>query len=55
MNLVRGIRDFRKLSQFSKVIAFLTDHAVVNRIISHLKLMFVAEKPPPFERNARLD
>jgi len=30
-----------------KVFAFLTDHAVVNKIINHLKLMFVAEKPPP--------
>ena len=30
-----------------KVIAFLTDYAVVDRIISHLKLSFVASKPPP--------
>jgi hypothetical protein len=30
-----------------KVIAFLTDYAVVDRIISHLKLTFVAERPPP--------
>jgi len=30
-----------------KVIAFLTDHAVVDRIIHHLKLDFVADKPPP--------
>jgi transposase len=30
-----------------KVIAFLTDYAVVDRIIDHLKLSFVAEKPPP--------
>jgi hypothetical protein len=29
-----------------KVIAFLTDYAVVERIISHLKLTFVAERPP---------
>jgi hypothetical protein len=27
--------------------AFLTDYAVVDRIIDHLKLTFVAEKPPP--------
>jgi hypothetical protein len=30
-----------------KVIAFLTEHAVVDRIIGHLKLTFAAEKPPP--------
>jgi len=28
------------------VIALLTDHAVVDRIIIHLKLTFVADKPP---------
>lgn len=30
-----------------RVVAFLTEHAVVDRIIRHLELMFVAEKPPP--------
>jgi hypothetical protein len=30
-----------------KVIAFLTDYAVVDRIIDHLKLTFVADKPTP--------
>ena len=30
-----------------KVLAFLTEYAVVDRIIRHLKLTFVAEKPPP--------
>jgi hypothetical protein len=30
-----------------KVIAFLTEYAVVDRIIDHLKLRFVAAKPPP--------
>jgi hypothetical protein len=30
-----------------KVIAFLTDYPVVDRIIDHLKLSFVADKPPP--------
>ena len=29
------------------VIAFLTDFSVVDRIIDHLKLTFVAERPPP--------
>jgi hypothetical protein len=30
-----------------KVIAFLRDYDVVDRIIRHLKLTFIAEKPPP--------
>jgi hypothetical protein len=30
-----------------RIIAFLTDYAVVDRIIGHLKLSFVAERPPP--------
>jgi hypothetical protein len=30
-----------------KVVAFITDYAAVDRIIDHLKLQFVAEKPPP--------
>jgi len=30
-----------------KVIAFLTDYPVVDRIINHLRLSFVADKPPP--------
>jgi hypothetical protein len=30
-----------------RVVAFLTEHAVVDRIINHLKLAFVAERPPP--------
>jgi hypothetical protein len=30
-----------------KFIAFLTDYSVVDRIIHHLKLSFVAERPPP--------
>jgi hypothetical protein len=29
-----------------KVVAFLTEYAVVDRIIRHLELTFVAEKPP---------
>jgi len=29
-----------------KVIAFLTDYAVVDRLINHLRLTFVAERPP---------
>jgi len=30
-----------------KVIAFITDFGAVDRIIDHLKLTFIAEKPPP--------
>jgi len=30
-----------------KIIVFLIDSAVVDRIINYLKLTFVAEKPPP--------
>jgi len=30
-----------------KVIAFITDFSVVDGIINHLKLTFVADKPPP--------
>ena len=30
-----------------RVIAFLTEHDVVDRIVDHLKLTFTAERPPP--------
>ncbi len=30
-----------------RVVAFLTEYAVVDRIVRHLELTFVAEKPPP--------
>jgi hypothetical protein len=30
-----------------KVVAFITEYAVVDRIIDHLKLTFAAAKPPP--------
>ena len=30
-----------------KVIAFIENHAVIDRIIDHLKLSFQAERPPP--------
>jgi ribosomal protein S27AE len=35
------------------VVAFLTEHEVVDRIIRHLALTFVAEKPPPALSNRR--
>jgi hypothetical protein len=30
-----------------KVIAFLSDFSVVDRIINHLNLTFITDKPPP--------
>ncbi|MFQ6070360.1 MAG: hypothetical protein ACE5LC_07525 [Candidatus Aminicenantales bacterium] len=30
-----------------RIIAFLTDFTIVDRIINHLKLTFMAERPPP--------
>jgi hypothetical protein len=30
-----------------KVVAFIMDYQAIDRIIEHLKLTFVAEKPPP--------
>jgi len=30
-----------------KIVAFITDYTAVERIIGHLKLTFIAEKPPP--------
>jgi hypothetical protein len=30
-----------------KVVAFITEYAVVDRMIDHLGLTFVADKPPP--------
>jgi hypothetical protein len=30
-----------------KIVASLTEHAVVDGIIEHLKLAFTAERPPP--------
>jgi hypothetical protein len=39
------------------IVAFTTEHAVVDRTIRHLELTFVAEKPPPahaFEQAAMM-
>jgi hypothetical protein len=36
-----------KCGGIMKVISFLTDYPVVDKIINHLKLTFVAERPPP--------
>jgi transposase len=36
-----------KCGGLMKVVAFITDYRAVDRIIDHLKLTFVAEKPPP--------
>lgn len=29
------------------IISFIEDHAVIDRIINHVKLTFFAERPPP--------
>jgi hypothetical protein len=36
-----------KCGGLMKVVAFLTDHVLVDWIIDHLKLSFTAERPPP--------
>jgi hypothetical protein len=36
-----------KCGGLMKVIAFITDYQAIDRIIDHLELTFVAEKPPP--------
>jgi hypothetical protein len=30
-----------------KIIAFIKEYQAIDRIMAHLKLMFVADKPPP--------
>ncbi len=30
-----------------KVISFIEDHKVIDKIIAHLKLIFMAQRPPP--------
>jgi len=39
----------RRCGGVMHVVAFLTEHAVLDRIIAHLMLTFVAERPPPPE------
>lgn len=39
--------QFPKCKGEMKVITFITDYSVVDRIINHLKLSFIAERPPP--------
>ncbi|MGQ9847717.1 MAG: hypothetical protein ACUVQP_09515, partial [Bacteroidales bacterium] len=41
------LRIFFKFNRRLRIIAFITDYAVVDRIINHLKLTFIASKPPP--------
>ena len=47
LELVRKILLCPKCHGQMKVIAFITDYSVVEKIINHLKLCFVAERPPP--------
>jgi hypothetical protein len=39
--------DFLQVQAQMKVLFFITDFSVVDRIINHLKLTFVADKPAP--------
>ena len=38
-----------------KVIAFITYYSVVDRIINHMKLSFIAERPPPQASQQQFD
>ena len=49
MKLGRFMRTAKRCPRYGgrmKVVAFLTEYAVVDRIIRHLALTFAAEKPP---------
>ena len=37
-----------------KIIAFIEDHSVIDRIINHLKLSFIAERPLPPQSQPQL-
>ena len=37
-----------------KIVAFVTDYTVVDRIINHLALHFMAERPPPLSEHLLL-
>jgi hypothetical protein len=45
--MVRYCGLYAKCGGTMKVIAFITEYAVADRIINHLKLRFVADTPPP--------
>jgi hypothetical protein len=50
--MIRKIYDVNplvcpKCGGMMKIISFLTDWAVVDRIIDHLKPTFLAQRPPP--------
>ena len=42
--------EVERMDKHPFIITFITDYAVVDRIIHHLKLTFVAERPPPPHR-----
>jgi len=49
--LIRNVNEVdpmicHKCGVAMKVIAFLTEYAIVDRIIDHLKLTFMADRPP---------
>ena len=37
-----------------KIIAFIEDNGVIDRVINHLKLSFIAERPPPLQSQPQL-
>jgi len=38
-----------------KIISFIEDHKVIDKIINHLKLTFKAERPPPPQAQPQLN
>ena len=51
-SVIRGVHSleeflYPRCGGAMKVIAFITDFGAVDRIIAHLGLTFVADKPPP--------
>ena len=37
-----------------RIISFIEDHKVIDKIIDHLKLTFIAERPPPSQAQPQL-
>lgn len=37
-----------------RIVAFIEDYAVIDKIINHLKLTFIAERPPPLHSQPQL-
>jgi len=37
-----------------RIISFIEDHKVIDKIIDHLKLTFIAQRPPPSQAQPQL-